>query len=255
MLVQVLAAAAALQPTRTLPSTSRSTALPFYPRPAHLDGTMVGDVGFDPLGLGASSQEELARLRQAELRHGRLAMVATWGWPIAELGFAAAKRLIPPQEVCTGTGCLVDAPLAASSLTLPQIGAASIAWWGGLLTIAIVGELRAKNRGIDEPVADNLGLWTNADAIERTRLELAEIKHGRLAMVALLIHWSSKLQTALGGKSGFTFAHQLWGETCVVNLFSQKGLCYPQDVQTFDFVLSWEILFRVFTGYFAEPYF
>lgn len=47
-----------------------------------LDGTMAGDVGFDPLGL--SSIEGLAGanlywMREAELKHGRIAMLATVG--------------------------------------------------------------------------------------------------------------------------------------------------------------------------------
>ncbi|CAB1104252.1 unnamed protein product [Ectocarpus sp. CCAP 1310/34] len=32
---------------------SNSAALPFLPRPEALDGTMIGDVGFDPLGFAA----------------------------------------------------------------------------------------------------------------------------------------------------------------------------------------------------------
>jgi hypothetical protein len=48
------------------------------------DGKMVGDKGFDPLGL-ADSNEKLAIYREAELKHGRLAMLAAAGWPISEL--------------------------------------------------------------------------------------------------------------------------------------------------------------------------
>jgi len=36
---------------------------------------------------------------------------------------------------------------------------------------------------------------------------------------------------------------------------SHQGLCYDQTVPQFDFVLSWEIMYRVVTGYFNEPYF
>ena len=42
------------------------------------DGKMVGDKGFDPLGL-ADSKEKLAIYREAELKHGRLAMLAALG--------------------------------------------------------------------------------------------------------------------------------------------------------------------------------
>jgi hypothetical protein len=37
---------------------------------------------------------------------------------------------------------------------------------------------------------------------------------------------------------------------------SAQALCYPQNTnEAFDYVLSWEILFRTLTGYFREPYF
>jgi hypothetical protein len=53
---------------------SMSTAIPFMPRPLALDGSLVGDVGFDPLGF-AKSKEDLMNYREAEIKHGRLAML------------------------------------------------------------------------------------------------------------------------------------------------------------------------------------
>jgi hypothetical protein len=54
------------------------------------------------------------------------------------------------------------------------------------------------------------------------RLELAELKHGRLAMAAVALHWATKLAGARGSaaaalaagvpRGALTFAHQLWGE-------------------------------------------
>jgi hypothetical protein len=51
-----------------------SRALPFMSRPILLDGTLAGDAGFDPLGL-ASNKEKLVFLRDAELKHSRIAML------------------------------------------------------------------------------------------------------------------------------------------------------------------------------------
>ena len=53
-----------------------SKSLPFLVRPTVLDGSLVGDVGFDPLGL-AASKEQLLNLREAELKHSRLAMLVS----------------------------------------------------------------------------------------------------------------------------------------------------------------------------------
>ena len=46
--------------------------------PAHLDGTLPGDFGFDPLGLGADPQR-LKYYQEAELMNARWAMMAVAG--------------------------------------------------------------------------------------------------------------------------------------------------------------------------------
>lgn len=79
-----------------------SASLPFAPRPALLDGTLPGDRGFDPLNFAADASA-LAWLREAELKHARVAMLAAVGWPLAELchgGIAAALHL--PNLLASG---------------------------------------------------------------------------------------------------------------------------------------------------------
>ena len=49
-----------------------------------LDGTLAGDLGFDPLGF-AVSKERLYTLREIEMKNARIAMLAAVGWPSAEL--------------------------------------------------------------------------------------------------------------------------------------------------------------------------
>eukprot|EP00310_Coccolithus_braarudii_P018810 CAMPEP_0183333486 /NCGR_PEP_ID=MMETSP0164_2-20130417/2368_1 /TAXON_ID=221442 /ORGANISM="Coccolithus pelagicus ssp braarudi, Strain PLY182g" /LENGTH=248 /DNA_ID=CAMNT_0025502419 /DNA_START=47 /DNA_END=793 /DNA_ORIENTATION=- len=44
---------------------------------------VVGDYGFDPLGL--STEETAVPFREAELKHGRLAMLAAVAWPLQEI--------------------------------------------------------------------------------------------------------------------------------------------------------------------------
>ena len=53
--------------------------LPMLLSPEALDGTMAGDVGFDPFGF-ARTKADLARYREAEIKHSRLAMLAAAGW-------------------------------------------------------------------------------------------------------------------------------------------------------------------------------
>lgn len=52
--------------------------------PDYLDGSLAGDLGFDPLRI-AQNSEKLFTLREAEMKHCRLAMLASVGWPISEL--------------------------------------------------------------------------------------------------------------------------------------------------------------------------
>ena len=48
------------------------------------DNVLVGNKGFDPLNC-ATSEPVLRSYREAELKHGRLAMLAAAGWPVSEL--------------------------------------------------------------------------------------------------------------------------------------------------------------------------
>merc|ERR1719183_673358 len=80
-----------------------SEALPFAERPEGLDVMpLAGDVGFDPLGfsdykLGPFRSPQFADpakahmgwMREAEIKHGRVCMLATVGWISADLGLRA----------------------------------------------------------------------------------------------------------------------------------------------------------------------
>ena len=69
-----------------IPPAPKKVALPAkwlpvggYKAPLILDGTLAGDVGFDPIGF-AKSTKTLYWMREAEVKHGRLAMLAAVGW-------------------------------------------------------------------------------------------------------------------------------------------------------------------------------
>ena len=49
-----------------------------------LDGTLAGDAGFDPLRI-AKDKATLFSLREGEIKHARIAMLAAAGWPVSEL--------------------------------------------------------------------------------------------------------------------------------------------------------------------------
>jgi hypothetical protein len=63
--------------------------------PPYLDNFYAGDRGFDPLGIITKDgpwwpgikdpKRRVAYMREAEIKHGRLAMLAAAGWPLSEL--------------------------------------------------------------------------------------------------------------------------------------------------------------------------
>ena len=74
----------------------RSVAIPIDPYPEGLDGEMVGDVGFDPAGFANNPPSWVSGdapgtagrvkwYREAELAHGRVAMLAAAGWIFPEI--------------------------------------------------------------------------------------------------------------------------------------------------------------------------
>eukprot|EP00418_Pyrodinium_bahamense_P088176 CAMPEP_0179038726 /NCGR_PEP_ID=MMETSP0796-20121207/14783_1 /TAXON_ID=73915 /ORGANISM="Pyrodinium bahamense, Strain pbaha01" /LENGTH=141 /DNA_ID=CAMNT_0020735055 /DNA_START=14 /DNA_END=436 /DNA_ORIENTATION=+ len=61
-----------------------SEAVPFLKYPVQLDGWVGGEKGFDPLGVTDALPVYLTR--EAELKHGRVCMLATVGWIATDLG-------------------------------------------------------------------------------------------------------------------------------------------------------------------------
>ncbi|KAG5190684.1 light harvesting complex protein [Tribonema minus] len=232
----------------------KSRALPFLQAPFFAGSDMTGDAGFDPLGF--ATEDNIDRMRECELKHGRLAMVALGGWPVAELVLGLLQRAVPPATVCTGSGCTVDSSLSAYALPLQAIGRFGAVYWASALALAIVAEVAALKRrqewGPDLPLGD---LGVDPFKLASDDMRLKELKHGRLAMAAFAVHYAG----VLAKNKGVVFAHQMWSQVCVYNFRADLGfpapICYPRPEAALDTVLSWEIMFRVLTGYFKEPYY
>ncbi|KAH9563755.1 hypothetical protein CY35_05G142800 [Sphagnum magellanicum] len=174
--------------------------------PEWLDGSLPGDYGFDPLGLG-KDPAALKWYREAELIHGRWALTAVVGIFIGQ-----AWSGVPWFEA--GADPAAVAPFSFGSLLGTQLllmgwvegkrwadfvnpGTQALEWatpWsrtaenfsnstgqqgypGGKFfdPLALAGEIKG-------------GVYT-PDSTKLERLQLAEIKHARLAMVAMLIFY------------------------------------------------------------------
>ena len=95
------------------PQMVKSESLPFMEEPAHLSG-MVGNVGFDPMGL--STPQNIKWMREAELKHGRVCMLAVVGYIVVDKGL----RVRRPCAVC-GLGRGLRSQLRCRPLSPPPL--------------------------------------------------------------------------------------------------------------------------------------
>ncbi len=169
-------------PTPELPEMSMS--MPFMKRPAALTGALAGDVGFDPLGF-AKTEGDLMNYREAEIKHARLAMRAAAGWPISEVfdkKIAAALGMTP----------LLDGSDRVPSVLNGGLGKVSPIYWVGVLGLAaaidVLGTMKSKSSDADYFPGnfgfDPLGVYPKDEDGQRW-MQTAEIKNGRLAMIAV----------------------------------------------------------------------
>lgn len=157
----------------------KSQALPFMNRPPLLDGSMAGDVGFDPLGLSNIDDVgiDLYWLREAEVKHARVAMLAVIGILQVEI-FGPA----PGCEMADAK-CQMDA--------FWQIWGAHPQYIAfGLIMITIIetisGIATTQGRESGERAPGDFGLdplgFSKTEGF--TRFQAQEIANGRLAMFA-----------------------------------------------------------------------
>ena len=149
------------------------------------DCVMVGNKGFDPLNL-AKSLEELDTFREAEIKHGRLAMLAAVGWP-------ASERLQPYLAKSLGAPDLLAASGKAPSLLnggLENINPAFflgiLAFTGFVETQVLTKMKKRENRVPGDLGFDPLGFSKNADEATKRDYALKELQNGRLAMLAIV---------------------------------------------------------------------
>lgn len=176
----------------SLKMSDRSQALPFDKRPANLDGTLPGDVGFDPAGFSNNPPKQwliggesnsLKWYREAEIVHGRVAQLAIigsffpsiWHFPGGAFGVAenAYGELNPYKAL----------------FTVPPEAIYQI-----LLVIFGIELVRAKRIIRGDKAPGDLGLGQtgfnpfnfNYSEEEYREKQVQEIKHGRLAMFGAL---------------------------------------------------------------------
>jgi len=171
----------------------KSEALPFMESPAHLEG-MVGNVGFDPLGL--STPQNIKWMREAELKHGRMCMLAWTGYVAVDLGIK-----FPGAKYASLTSFSAHSALAKNELFYALLLAG---------TFETIGFTQIYNMmdGEDDRAPGDFGF----DPLKllpgnEEKYKLAELTHGRAAMLAFAgVVTQSALPQGFGfGKETFPY--------------------------------------------------
>jgi len=150
---------------------AKSRALPWTEAPEHLQG-MVGNADFDPWGL--STPANIKWMREAELKHGRMAQLAWAGYVAVDLGIKFPGDKYAGLTSWTAHEATVSNELFYALLfvgTAETIGFSQIY---GMMEGTVDRE--AGDFGFDP-----LGLLTPETT---EKYKLAELTHGRLAMLA-----------------------------------------------------------------------
>lgn len=185
---------------------AKSQALPFAEAPAALDGSMPGDVGFDPLGFSdytlgpfESSAEHMGWMREAELKHGRVCMLGVVGWIVADMGVRAPGM---PAELKAASSSFAAHDIAVADGRLLMLLILC-----GVFEIAGAGAIKATLDGKREAGDFALmGGFSKVDGKRLAALKQAEVKHARLGMMAFSgIATQTAVASATGGSVAFPY--------------------------------------------------
>merc|ERR1711972_1203146 len=169
-------------------------------QPSEVGSTgLPGDVGFDPLGLAnfdllldsATDKQRSAALvmrdyRDAELKHGRLAMLATVAWPLQEkLNPLLAAKFHLPNLVAEAGG---HSPSVLNGGLEQGIIPSAVLTFAVLVALVEVQGLRIKKSEGDAWMPGDYGTLRIAERGSQQffSLQEGEIWNSRIAMLAIL---------------------------------------------------------------------
>ena len=153
----------------------------------------IGNKGFDPLNC-STNISTLRRYREAEIKHGRLAMLGSVGWPLAEIYHPYISNLMNKENLLTSSGKVPSLLNGGLDKINPVFFMAIIIFTATLDSTSI-----AKNYNIDSIPGDlgfdPLNIYTTNNVKNKSELELKELNNGRLAMLAITYYAISEFIT------------------------------------------------------------
>ncbi len=125
-------------------------------------------------------------MREAEIKHARLAMLAVVGWPLAELWDKKIAAVFGMQDALTNTG-------ASPSLLNGGLDKIEPEYWIMVVALAALFENESRETKAEKGknyVAGDCGFdplnFFPEDKQAQFEMQTKEIKHGRIAMMAIL---------------------------------------------------------------------
>lgn len=217
-----------------------SQALPFATAPATLDGSMLGDFGFDPFGfstvpvgpwfkgVGTERMGEFSDLtwyREAEIIHGRIAQLAVVGF-IAPGLFGTL-----PGNAWTGVDAYSYTNPVEAFFKVPGEALLQIFLFMTFLEfrrISIISEEGAQYQAGDLRIGQGDGRW-NPFGLSYTQeqyeeKQLQELKHCRLAMVGIFGLWAQAVA------SGESVMEQLGASFTAPEYYAKAGYFLPEGI-------------------------
>lgn len=162
-----VAATTATSNTAVTKMAEMSPSLPFLPKPVNLKEDMIGYTGFDPLSL--STLLDIKWLQEAEIKHGRVCMLAFLGFIVQEFVHLPGPQFANPLA----TAAIFDIPTA---------GIWQIVLFCGLAEFILhKGNISYLNMFDDGAVPGELG-FNPLNLKMDDKMKLRELKNGRLAM-------------------------------------------------------------------------
>lgn len=181
--------------------TQRSKAIPFLPRPINLDGSMVGDQGFDPFYLSSIPKDfsgfiqppqweqktlpTLYWMREAELKHSRVCMLAWFGWLATDGAFGMPIRF--PGEIYSVESIPTayeahDILVNQGSMGFLLLAVSLVEFCTGAVLVEVAkGE---NDRAAGDFGLDPLNFLKGKTQEEKDLMATKELNNGRLAMLA-----------------------------------------------------------------------
>merc|ERR1719287_73744 len=154
-------------------SAEKSPAVPFLPEAENLKGYVGDDIGFDPLRI--SDYFPMDYLREAELKHSRICMLAITGYITVDLGFT-----IHPY------GAGLSSAAAHDVLVEKGVMGNALVFIGLFEIVSYLGVAEMLQGSGREPGDFGIGTWYLQGKTEEEikKIRYQEIMNGRLAMMA-----------------------------------------------------------------------